>query len=288
MTTKELLWKFEAFREYVSFEVLQPAAAVLNLFEGEFISESNPQIKKLERLLVERTGRNSWKPNRSGTPDLNWNSEGDFTRNKERLLTSMLIMYPKEFEDGYLRLTDFGKALATGRVSKESFYEFIVRNFHYPHPAYQDNWNNWRESGRELYPFVFIIQVLIELYNIGREQCYLTVKEAEFILVPASDHRLVGNIVHEIIGSRRADSFKSIKSQGDKITRKITDIFGFLCISGYACYLNNNDISLNLHGVHSEELTHFYFQRNPQSKLKQNRMEYLQSLVSKIKALEGK
>jgi hypothetical protein len=77
----ELLWKFEAFREYISYDVLQPAASVLSLFEDEYISETNPRIKKLEKLLTVRTGKDKWKPNRSGTPDLLWNAEGDFTRN---------------------------------------------------------------------------------------------------------------------------------------------------------------------------------------------------------------
>lgn len=277
---KQLLWKFEAFREYLNFEVLQPAAAVLNLFEGERVTESNPKIKKLESLLSRRTGKISWKPKRSGTPDLNWNSEGDFTRNKERLLTSMLIMYPKELEDGCLRLTGFGKALAQGKVKKDSFYEYIIRNFRYPHPAYQDHWKDWRQQNRELYPFIFILQVMLALHRKDPSQNFLSVKETEFILVPKSSHNKVEESASEVIQARNNNSLKHRKSEGDKITRKITDIFGFLCISGYTCYLENNDISLNLHGIHSEELSHYLVQRRPQNKSKESRLELLESFVN--------
>lgn len=284
----ELLWKFEAFREYLTYEVLQPASAVLNLFEDEIITEANPRIKKLEKLLANRTGKTSWKPNRSGTPDISWNSEGDFTRNKERLLTSMLIMYPKDFEQGRLKLTPFGKALATGKVSRESFYRFLVLNFKYPHPAYEDNWLEWKSKKRQLYPFVFILEVLLNLFENNPEECFLSVREVEFILFPLSDHIRVMEASEMVISSRENNSLEKRKQIGDELTRKINDMIGFLCISGFCCYVRNNDITLNLHGIHDEEKTHYYVERRPPKKVKESVVDNLKSLISEFKNNKSK
>merc|ERR1712137_1387304 len=248
--------KFEAFREYVIYEVIQPAASVLNLFEGEFISEANPRIKRLEKLLEERTAKCSWKPNRSGTEDLLWNPEGDFTRNKERLFTSLLIMYPKEMTNGTLRLTQFGRALGEGKISQDNYYRFIITNFRFPHPAYEDDWTKWKEAGIELFPMVFILQVLIELLERGIEHCFLSVREIEFILVPNPDHKNIAYITDSIIQSRTQNSLKNSKPSGDKLTRKINDPLGFLSISGYLIYMPDGNISLNLVSKHSQEKTH--------------------------------
>ncbi|RHW77575.1 hypothetical protein [Colwellia sp. RSH04] len=279
--SQALLWKFEAFREYIVYEVLQPALSVLNLFEGEFISESNPKIKKLERLLEERTRKSTWKPNRSGTEDLLWNPEGDFTRNKERLFTSLLLMYPKEMSNGKLKLTEFGKALGTGKISRQQFYDFIIFNFKYPHPAYEDNWKEWVASGKELYPLIFILQVLIELLEKDESQCFLNVREIEFILVPSQDHKQCKSLSDAIIKSRNSDSISKLKPSGDKLTRKITDLLGFLCISGYTYYLPNGDISLNLISKHSVEKTHYYFERKPAKKDKESALHNIKSLILK-------
>ncbi len=275
-----LLWKFEAFREYVTYEVLQPALSVLNLFEGEVITEANPKIKRLEKLLQERTAKYTWKPNRSGTKDLLWNAEGDFTRNKERLFTSLLLMYPKEMTNGTLKLTEFGKALGSGKLSREEFYEFIILNFKYPHPAYEDNWQQWKESGKELFPFILILQVLLDLFEEGVEHCFLSVREVEFILVPDPNHSNSKNLAKAILETRADGSIAKLKVSGDKLTRKITDLLGFLTISGLAYYLPNGDVGLNLIARHTEEKTHYFIERRPAKKDKESALEVTKNMVS--------
>ena len=279
--SQPLLWKFEAFREYVAYEVLQPALSVLNLFEGEVISEANPKIKRLEKLLQERTAKYTWKPNRSGTEDLLWNAEGDFTRNKERLFTSLLLMYPKDMANGTLQLTEFGKALGTGHISREEFYEFIISNFKYPHPAYEDNWKQWKESGEELFPFILILQVLLDLFDEGVEHCFLSVREVEFILVPDPNHNNSKAFAKTILKTRVDGSLATLKLSGDKLTRKITDLLGFLTISGFAYYLPNGDVGLNLISRHTEEKTHYFIERRPAKKDKESAIEITKNIVAR-------
>ena len=273
--TNRLPWRIEAFREYLAYETLQPTAAVLSIFEGETFNVRNPRIIEMQELLERRTGKTAWIPNRSGGEDIAWNLEGDVYRNKGRVLTSMLILFPKEFKDGNLVLTEFGRALARGLIGKEAFYDFILTRFKYPHPAWKDNWAAWTAAGRQLHPFIYILQVMRELYAKSPAEACLTTEEVAEFLHADPDHKKVRHWAEKIIQSRREKS-KAETPRTDDVHRKISDILGFLCLTPY-CYFKGNSVYLNLLTRHAQERTFFWG-----SRIKQNRLMELDDLFRSI------
>lgn len=263
MSAIELPWRIEAFREYLSYEVLQPAASVLATFEGEVISSKNPNILKMQKLLELRTSKYTWLPNRSGSKDINWNLEGDVTRNKGRLLTSMLILYPKEMCDDKIKLTEFGAALSKGLVSKKEFYDYLIKNFQYPHPAWKENWQEWKSSGKVLLPFVYLLEALLLLHQVSPEQAYLTSSEIASHLYKDASHDDIKSKVEDICQERMIKDKKNI-ARDEKISRKFTDLLGFLCLTRY-CHYDGNDIALTTVAKHDEELVHFSVKRKGQN-----------------------
>ena len=241
---KPLPWKIEAFREYLTYETLQQAAAVLSIFEGETFEISNPRIVEMQKILESRTNKSAWVPKRSGSEDINWNLEGDVTRNKGRVLTSMLILYPKDWSNGKVKLTEFGHALGNGRITKRQYYDFILTHFKYPHPAWTENWNAWRESQKELHPFLYILQALTILYQHSPESAYLTTEEIADYLHPNPDPKKLKNYINEILEARK-ERIESKTKRSDDIHRKINDILGFLCLTDY-CYFFGKKVYLNL------------------------------------------
>lgn len=262
---KLLPWKIEAFREYITYETLQPAAAVLKTFEGELFTPRNPEIIRMQKLLQERTGKKSWVPNRSGSNDINWNIEGDVTRNKGRVFTSMLILHPKDWVENKIKLTNFGNALAVGEVSKEEFYFFIISNFQYPHPAWDDNWNAWTKAEKHLLPFVYLLQTLILLYELNPNEAYLSTEEVADYLYLKPDHLKTPVYVEKIVKAREDNSPQIVK-RSDEVHRKISDLLGFLCLTKF-CYFNGNKIFLNMIDQHQGELVFFNKKRKGQDKL---------------------
>lgn len=267
-----LPWRIEAFREYLSYETLQPAAAVLSMFEGEEFNVKNPRIIKMQRLLEKRTNKDKWIPNRAGSETINWNIEGDVTRNKGRVFTSMLILYPKEWVENRIKLTPFGHALAKGAIAQSEYYDFIISRFQYPHPAWRDNWESWSKSEKSLKPFVYILQVLLELHKQDPGMASLNTDEIADYLHPNPDHKSVNKFAKSIIDARKKGA-PSLTKRSDDIHRKISDLIGFLCLTRY-CYFDGNDIRLNLVDKHSTELTNYYMKRKGESKL-----QHLESLI---------
>jgi hypothetical protein len=261
----KLPWRIEAFREYLTFESLQPAASVLSLYEGEVFTTRNPRILEMQDLLAKRTKKDAWIPKRSGSADIEWNLEGDVTRNKGRVFTSMLILHPKEWKDEKVALTEFGRALGRGLVNKERYYDFIVTRFRYPHPAWPDNWTAWTNANKVLYPFVYLLAALIELHRQSPASAYLTTAEVADYLHPDPDHSRVTAFVSSIV-SARENSVGPITPRSDDIHRKISDILGFMCLTRY-CYFDGSVVRLNLLDMHHKDKSNFWEDRRNQSKL---------------------
>ena len=267
MTREERLpWNFEAFREYVKYEAIQIAAATFNLFEGETWDSRNPKILKMQQMLEDRSNLNSWVPKRKANEDVNWNVEGVLYRNKGRVFTSLLVLYPQDWVGGVIRLTKFGKALATGQVSEQQFYNHVLSNFQYPHPAWKDNWDIWTTKDRHIKPFTLILEVLIELYELNTDYANLSVNEvADYIHIDPC-HKKVKQYVENIIAARTQKTPPKTE-RSDKIHRKIGDLFGFLCLSGHCFYSSNDRIKLCLLGRHSSERVYFWENRDSQNQL---------------------
>ncbi|NWJ96376.1 MAG: hypothetical protein HXX20_11395 [Chloroflexi bacterium] len=283
-----LSWDFEQYREYVEYNVLMNAAAVFHLYEGEIIDSSNPLILEMQRLLETRTGKHTWLPKRSGTQDIEWNIEGSILRNKGRLLRSLFILQLSE-PYNIIQLLPFGRALATGKIPEQMFYDFIITHFRYPHPALKENYEQWTRAGRKLYPFIFILQVLLELNQTKdsisfNSDAFLTTEEIINHLYPVSDHTAVKRVSVNILKARQDDSKVTESSSPEDLNtakRNINDLMGFLCMSGYAFYIDDSKIRLNLLNRHPREKTYFWATRNKQN-LKCDRLQEIRTLISKV------
>jgi hypothetical protein len=255
-----LPWNFEAFRRYLPFSKMQQAASVLSLHEKERLDSSNPAMDLLLSDLQQRTGE-PWLPDRKVSDSVDFNVEGDFYRNKGRLLTSFYIIQPKQLvkePEPVIMMTEFGRALANGFVSEKEYYNFIVTKFGYPHPAYDDNWKAWKEAGRSLKPLIFILQILVALYENGRDHGFVTSEEIATSAYPLSEHAKANKAANDILKSRDAKSTQ--RQRSDEVDRKINDMFGFLCMSGYTFY-DGQSVRLNLLGVHPDELAYYWEKR---------------------------
>lgn len=274
-----LPWNFEAFRRYINYETMQQTAAVISLYEGEDLETYNPKMEEMLEELKLRTGR-SWLPERSPyLENIEFNPEGNFYRNKGRLLTSLYIIYPKQLLDkSIIKLTPFGIALGNGHISKKEYYEFILTRYLYPHPAYDDNWQQWNSQNKRLKPFIFILQILVGLYKTGRKSGFVTSAELAMLAYPSSDHHstTIRSICEKILSER--DHPSASREYSDQVDRKINDMLGFLCISGFTFY-DGSKIRLNLLGVHPGECTHFWEKRSPRGDIEANRLRYIENLI---------
>ena len=123
--TDNLPWNFEAFRRFITYEVLQQAAATLQLYDGEMLFANPALMEEFSRRIDIRTGL-EWLPKRQVSEGVIFNVEGNLFRNKARVFTSFYIIDPMCLrENTALKITEFGRALAYGYISREDFYRQI-------------------------------------------------------------------------------------------------------------------------------------------------------------------
>lgn|GEM_PF-971277 len=259
-----LPWNFEAFRRYLNFEVLQQAAGVLCLFDGENLLSDSHLMSEFTNLVQQRT-KLDWVPDRQASDGVLFNVEGDIFRNKARVFTSFLLLDPRCLQKGdRITVTPFGEALGTGLIDRPQFYKEIVRRFRYPHPAYEDNWRAWSEANCTTRPLALILKVLIELFKIDSHGG-VTAGELATYLHPQPFCNSIPIVVDKILESRKGKQ-KSDRQRSDSIDRKLNDILGFLCISRLAFY-DKTQVRLNLLDIHREESSAFWYQREGQNRL---------------------
>ena len=264
MNTK-LPWNFEAFRKFITFEVLQQSASTLLLYDGVDYSRESEKSRLLSQFLSDRTDL-EWVPERQVAEGINFDVEGSVFRNKARVFTSFFILDPIAIQErSQIIVSPFGRALGTGLLSREDFYEESVFRFQYPHPAYEDNWSRWTSAQKSLYPLLYIIQILIELTIENEAENYLEVSELATYGFEDADNSNVSQIASCIISSRGAAE-RNQRDRSDDVNRKIGDMFGFLCITG-KCFYGKKGISLNLIGVSTEDKCHFWNKRGKDSVL---------------------
>ncbi len=254
-----LPWNFEAFRNFISFEVLQQAASVLCLNDGQDFFDNSYVLQKFEEDLSLRTGV-EWLPKRNIDSDILFNTEGNLFRNKARVFSSFyLIDLESLIDKSQLSITPFCRALGIGKISKRQFYDEIVTRFSYPHPAYEDNWDKWRELNVSIKPFLFMLDILVKLYECSSSDAYFTVSEFASYAHPNPFYSETNSIAKSIIASRNSET-KISRKRSDEVDRKIGDICGFLCMTGYT-YYQGNKIYLNLIDVHPVEKVYFFEKR---------------------------
>ena len=272
----ELPWHFEAFRRYEAYEAMQPAASVLALFEGEALDHNNPRMSEMLSLLQVRT-KLEWLPERNNSEEINFNTEGDIFRNKGRLLTSLLITEPKINQGDKLKLLEFGRQLGLGLVTREDYYSFLIKNYKFPHPAFADNWEKWIAAKREYRPFVDLLKIMIELFEIEEDPSLSSDEIARFIY-PSSENCNEREKAKNIGEYRKAKSAPK-RERSDEVDRKIADMLGFLCISGI-CFYKGSSAHLNLVGVHPVEKTFFWHKRSTREGGEANRLDEIKILIS--------
>jgi hypothetical protein len=255
----ELSWDFEAYRAFLPFAVMQQAANVLHRFEG-VRTDDDVAMGRLTAMLVERTGRGSWEPQRR-VGEIAYSEEGGVFRNKARMLGSFFICVPPELHRAAglpptIELLDFGRRLALGQIRHRDYYDFIIARFHYPHPVFT-SYETWDSSGRTFWPLVFLLQILRELYRSNPAEAYLERSEVVHELMSVSDNGLAADAARSLLERRAAHHSYPRLPPSDIRTRKVGDMMGFLAISGYALYLSDQRAGLNVHDVHPVEGTHF-------------------------------
>ena len=167
-TVGSLPWNFEAFRRYLAYDIVQQAAASLLRFDGEHLFSDPALMNEFTELLTKRTGM-PWLPNRTASEGVLFNIEGSVFRNKARVFTSLYLCDPQSLTSGTpLAMTQFGRAVGLGYVTQSEFYRELLCRFEYPHPAYQDNWDAWSAAGISLKPFIFILDILANIYAVDR------------------------------------------------------------------------------------------------------------------------
>jgi hypothetical protein len=270
-----LPWKFEAFRKYITFEVLQQAAACLLKYDGRPLFTDTALMNEFTSHLVSRTGL-PWLPERDTSTGVNFNLEGTVFRNKARIFSSFYIFdHSSLIERDELRVTNFGKALGQGYINRREFYNEIILRFEYPHPAYEEDWVLWDDAKVNLKPFIFILEILAAIYledGVGE----VTVAELAEFAHPSPFQALAPKIASQILSSRKT-KVESIHKRSDAVDRKISDLLGFLCISGMTFY-NGSSVRLNLLTRHLDDKTYFWDKRNSQSKY-----EEILKLINNVK-----
>lgn len=278
------LWHFEHFKTFVSYETMQQAASVLHLFEGESTDGMNPNMSKLATLLSERTGHPKWLPDRE-TGNLVIDREGSVFRNKARLFSSFYICIPldlleRQGKQKQIILTSFGRALAEGYVSKDEYYDFIIKRFQYPHYAYASN-EELENPEYKVRPFIIVLKTLVDLFEKhDAAQSFLTIEEIYHFLQPitSEDQDVSGDIV-------------KFRETGGKLDeqdyRKVREMLAFLAMSQYV-YINSlynpERYYINLLAVHPWEKTVFYLERSSggagtgQKKLKHSKLTQIKAL----------
>lgn len=281
-------WQFEHFKTFTPYQIMQQAAASLLQFEGESTDGSNSKMGKLTEDLILNTGHPAWMPIRDNG-NLDINTEGSIFRNKARLFSAFYICVPPDLlrADGYdkqIMLTDFGRALAKGKVSEEEFYKYIIRKFEFPHLAYSD-YEEWVKSGATIRPLLCIIKTLVELFEKGgSDQSYITAYEIYEYLQPLKSEE-ISSAAKEIMSDRSSGISPSIENAK---LRKINEMLSFLAIAGYV-YIDSTErrnikYGLNLIMRHPWEKTYFYLERTAggagtgTKKLKVNILDMYKSL----------
>lgn len=259
-----LPWHFEAFRRFLTFDVIQQACAALLPFEGEALFEDPSLLSEFTTLLYKRTGM-EWLPRREVSDGINFNIEGSVFRNKARIFSSLYLVDPKSFDfKETLAITNFGRAIGLGFVTEQEFYRQILMRYEYPHPAYEENWDAWIAAKCFLRPFIYFMDLMINIYEKDGEGS-IAVEEIAQVAFKNPDHKLVKLYSEEILNLRTRKSLQK-RTRDDQVDRKIGDILGFMCLSGVTFY-DGNKVGLNLIDKHKEEASFFWEKRKGQDRL---------------------
>jgi hypothetical protein len=257
-----LVWNFEPFRSFLSFEVLQQAAATLLMFDGLMYREDPSETTRLGAWLNERTGI-EWLPKRKVPEGVVFDPEGSVFRNKARVLTSMGLIDPSEFESKRrIVTTEFCRRLGCGLVGEVEFYVHVINEFRYPHDAYPREGRNWEAASTSVQPFVLLIRLLMRLAEVDYSEAYLTSDEFVGVVMKAEPTFDLDSIEKEVLALRKTGMKPETSDIGTDTRRYASDIYGYLCLTGITYYRGASRIDLNLISRSNIDRTYFFAKNN--------------------------
>lgn len=95
-------------------------------------------------------------------------------------------LIPAGDKTGIIRLTEFGRKVASHEISQTEFSAITIQTFKLPNPHIQSKteYLKWESNSLILYPLRIILSVVYELFKIG--EGYLTTNELTKIIIPLS------------------------------------------------------------------------------------------------------
>ena len=222
-----LPWSIEAFRPYMTYEVLQEAVSVLRKFEGSSTNLGRRRTNEMIRSLQRRTGL-PWIADRKVQFGILINIEGSVFRRMKRVFTSFYLLDSQSYEEeNLIKVTHFGKKLSAGVLSKEQFYAELIIKYSYPHPAYEENVRAWKDIA-PFYPMKFIAEVMSEMDKLEITQYNgIQVKEFAALIHPIA-HQITPIEAATILAKHYKTAANISHTRTDAVDRKISDLFGFL------------------------------------------------------------
>ncbi|EKN3687836.1 TPA: HNH endonuclease [Yersinia enterocolitica] len=137
-------------------------------------------------------------------------------------------------------LSDFGKAYASGSITKDEFSLYIIKTLTLPNvnielPHIIDQWVKFRV---EIKPLEFLLKIIVQLYESSPDYAYITTNEIVKIIIPMVGHRAsVSDIKEVIINCRFNDSISQDSWQADEGANDVRMAREFLLFLQYYDYL---------------------------------------------------
>ncbi|MEH7094485.1 AlwI family type II restriction endonuclease [Neobacillus vireti] len=131
-------------------------------------------------------------------------NDRSFLRGYQPYWTNSGILSPPSLNNNKIVVTPLGKALATGKFSFSEYIKIIASRFQLPSLITQYNdYQAWLTHGVVFKPFIFTLNVLVELYKQGGfANSYISEQEMALILVPLVPSMTPNQIANEIISWR--------------------------------------------------------------------------------------
>ena len=152
----------------------------MNKLEGKYKYSSDEFANELRGLAkdLEGTGINVNIAGRVGERNLIRNS-GQYWK--------ALNLIPSNSR-GKIQLTEFGKEVATHKISQTEFSAITIMTYKLPNPAIQkeEECKKWKDVGLEIHPLKLILSIINLLYEGSHSDGYLTPFELTRIVIPLS------------------------------------------------------------------------------------------------------
>jgi hypothetical protein len=121
----------------------------------------------------------------------------DLVRTQERNLIRNSGQYWKAFDllgdiRGAIELTDFGRKVADGLITKAEFASTVVKRLELPSVHFEEDRKTWEAAGLRIKPLELLLQIFVRLREtIGPKDAFLTPNELIKIVIPLAGAKAV-------------------------------------------------------------------------------------------------